>query len=199
MTKKNKILLLLSFLIFILLLITVVINKTVFLDKIIYESIKSIQNPFLNKIFIGITKLGNAIPVTLICIIYVLLNREEGKYVIACVITSMLLNLLLKNIVSRTRPDAIWLIKESGFSFPSGHAMASMALYGMLFYFISLKKFNYKKLVLGLMISLIILIGISRIYVGVHFPSDILAGFSLSFCVVLIYIYLYQKEVEYVS
>ena len=198
MTKKHKILFILAITIFLLLLLAVIL-KADSLDKTIYNSIKNLRTSYLNDIVIVITKLGNALPVTLICIVYFILKPKEGKYVIACVITAFLMNLLLKNIVARTRPNSLWLIKETGFSFPSGHAMASMSLYGMILYFINVNNIQYKKLITTLLSGLIILVGLSRVYVGVHFPSDILAGFSLSFSIVLIYCYLYQKEVEYVS
>ncbi len=199
MTKKHKTLLILTTTVFIFLLLAVLLKKTDIFDQIIYDKIRSIKLPYLNDIAILITKLGNIVPVTIVCIIYLILKPKEGKYVIACVITSLMLNLLIKNLVARVRPDSIWLIKETGFSFPSGHAMASMSLYGMILYFINVNNIQYKKLITTLLSGLIILVGLSRVYVGVHFPSDILAGFSLSFSIVLIYCYLYQKEVEYVS
>jgi undecaprenyl-diphosphatase len=107
----------------------------------------------------------------------------------------VLLNQVLKRIIRRPRPTGINLIKENGFSFPSGHSMVSMAFYGVLIYLINKSKLNKEtKLLLSLLLSILILfIGISRIYLGVHYASDVLAGFSLSLAYLIISIYIYEK------
>lgn len=92
-----------------------------------------------------------------------------------------LLNYILKNIFHRARPDIPHLVKVSGYSFPSGHAMVSATFYGMLGYLIwvNLRKSNKPSWhIIVLTVMFIIAIGISRIYLGVHFPSDVLAGFA---------------------
>lgn len=101
-----------------------------------------------------------------------------------------LLNQILKNIVQRPRPTEFRMIDESGYSFPSGHSMASAAFYGFLIYLVY-KKVKNKKLkitIITLLSLLIILIGISRIYLGVHYTSDVLAGFFVSISYLTIYI-----------
>lgn len=71
------------------------------------------------------------------------------------------------------------LVEESGYSFPSGHSFVSIAFYGFLIYLIINSKLKKQtKIVLSIVLaSLILLIGISRIYLGVHYPSDVTAGF----------------------
>lgn len=144
-----------------------------------------------------VTKLGGAITLTLITIILLLglKNKKIGLLVALNLIISTGLNLLLKNIVQRPRPNEFRLIDETGYSFPSGHSMVSMAFYGFLIYLIY-KFVKSKRLKWTLMIVLsilIITIGISRIYLGVHYTSDVLAGFTISVSYLIIYTSIVKK------
>src|SRR5699024_2347709 len=93
-----------------------------------------------------------------------------------------LLNYVLKILFSRNRPADINLIVETGFSFPSGHAMMSLGIYGFLIYLLLLSDKNKISKIIGtcFLILLIFLIGISRIYLGVHYATDVIAGFIIS-------------------
>lgn len=111
------------------------------------------------------------------------------------------LNQLLKFIIQRPRPIGYRIVEEKGYSFPSGHSMASTAFYGFLIYLIY-KKIKNKYLKYGLIIGLTLLIlsiGISRIYLGVHYTSDVLAGLCISISYLIIFTtyakpYLNKKE-----
>ena len=125
---------------------------------------------------------------------------KEKKYLfyiginLGCV---YILNTVIKFLVQRPRPEGIRLIKETGFSFPSGHAMVSTAFYGYLFYLIYHSSLPKKVRVLALFgfALLTFLIGISRIYLGVHFASDVLAGFALGLAYLILFItFFYEKE-----
>ena len=106
-----------------------------------------------------------------------------------------MLNLILKNIFLIPRPDTLTLISENGFSYPSGHAMTSLAFYGFLIYLVyqKMKPSILKKMIILLFILLIFLIGFSRIYLGVHHFSDILGGYLISFAYFILFIKLSQK------
>ena len=99
------------------------------------------------------------------------------------------LNLLLKNIVERPRPEGYRLITETGYSFPSGHSMISAAFYGLIIYFIwkNVKDKKLKYISCTLLGILIVLIGISRIYLGVHYASDVIGGFTISIVYLIIF------------
>lgn len=109
------------------------------------------------------------------------------------------LNFLLKIIVRRPRPEEINIIIESGFSFPSGHAMMSIALFGMLIYFAYkfIKNKGVKIFLIVLFSILTFLIGTSRIYLGVHYFSDVLAGFLIGYAVLSGNIYIFNRLYNY--
>lgn len=90
------------------------------------------------------------------------------------------LNTILKHLFQRQRPDLPWLVEAAGFSFPSGHAMMSFIFYGLLGYLtlLNLARKEKRRTVIGVTAIIILLIGLSRIYLGVHYPSDVLAGFA---------------------
>lgn len=117
-------------------------------------------------------------------------NKKIGVSIISNLAIITVLNQLLKRIVQRPRPTEFRIVEESGYSFPSGHSMVSMAFYGYLIYLIyKYVKNKYVKWISIILLSLLIcLIGISRIYLGVHYTSDVLGGFLISISYLIIYI-----------
>jgi undecaprenyl-diphosphatase len=112
----------------------------------------------------------------------VLHHRLELLLFIGVVVGSPILNLLLKEIFQRARPDLHRLIEIGGYSFPSGHAMNAFTVYGILTFLLWRHIFNRSGRTLLLLFSsfFIIMIGVSRIYLGVHYPSDIIGGYFAS-------------------
>lgn len=111
------------------------------------------------------------------------------------IIVAGLSNVALKQVINRARPDAEHLVSVASLSYPSGHAMSAISFYGFLIYIIyNLKLNSWIKSVLIAIFSLLILaIGISRIYLGVHYPSDVAGGFIAGFiwvvfCVILFHV-----------
>ena len=102
---------------------------------------------------------------------------------------SALTNFTLKQLLQRERPMGYRIIDESGYSLPSGHSMVSMAYYGFLIYLIyKYVKNKYIKWTLIVLLSLLIVnIGVSRIYLGVHYTSDVIAGFLVAITYLIIF------------
>lgn len=106
-------------------------------------------------------------------------RKIEAFYLgINMVVVAGIINQILKHVFQRPRPDFLRLASAHGFSFPSGHAMGSMLLYGTLLIFITVwTKNRYVHWIAGILLAiLVLLIGMSRIYLGVHYPSDIMGG-----------------------
>ena len=148
----------------------------------------------ITPIAIAITQLGGAIFLIVLAIILsiIIKNKKDTILIWVNLVTSTLLNQILKHIVQRPRPTEFRIIDESGYSFPSGHSMVSAAFYGFLIYLID-KNIKNKHLKWGLIIGLgllTILIGTSRIYLGVHYTSDVLAGFLISISYLIIFTHL---------
>ena len=131
-----------------------------------------------------ITNFGGAIIlIVLAFMLFIFIkNKKIGVSIISNLAIITVLNQLLKRIVQRPRPTEFRIVEESGYSFPSGHSMVSMALYGYLIYLIyKYVKNKYLKWISIILLSILICsIGISRIYLGVHYTSDVLGGFFIS-------------------
>lgn len=141
-----------------------------------------------------ITNFGGVIGLTLIGIIVCTILVIKKKKLMGCLVllnlaVSGALNQALKRIVQRPRPTEYRLIEENGYSFPSGHSMVSAAFYGFFIYLIfkNVKNKYIKWGSITLLSILIILIGTSRIYLGVHYTSDVLAGFVISISYLVIF------------
>ena len=139
-----------------------------------------------------ITNFGGAIMLIILApMLFIFIkNKKIGVSVILNLVIITVLNQLLKRIVQRPRPTEFRIVEESGYSFPSGHSMVSMAFYGYLIYLIyKYVKNKYLKWISIILLSILICsIGISRIYLGVHYTSDVLGGFFISISYLIIYI-----------
>ena len=168
-------------------------------DSFIYNHVKKLINPNTTKFFKIVTELGNYTVMIPIIIIFYLFNKDKSfnKYFTINLISVFLSNFIVKSIIRRDRPIDINLIIENGFSFPSGHSMVSFAFYGFLIYYLyhtDLKK-PLKYSLMALLGFIILLIGLSRIYLGVHYASDVIGGFLLAFIYLVIYIkFIYKRE-----
>src|SRR5678809_129384 len=157
------------------------------IDMLIFDKIKPRVNENNNKTMLFITLLGKhqfLIPANLILIFYFLLIKKQTWFsirVITIAISSLVLMLLLKQLFQRKRPLSPLLKAAKGLSFPSGHAIMAVTFYGLLIYILqhSITIDWLKWLVTVLVTVLIILIGFSRIYLRVHYASDVAAGFII--------------------
>jgi len=152
------------------------------IDNEVYEFIYSSESFITTSIMLGYTKIGEVwsmILLSLLIVCYLMLKRMkiEALFFALSMILSGILNPLLKNIFDRERPTLLRLIDITGFSFPSGHAMGSCAFFGSLAILISKNtSSSFKPYFIGLCVFTILMISISRVYLGVHYPTDIIAG-----------------------
>ena len=193
LNNKRWIIVFIALIVFFAILEDVFEEEILMIDTVVYKfAVEFLRNDILTVIMKIITSFGNAIPVLLIAII-IIINTKDKKmpiWIILNLFFATVLNQILKYIVQRNRPEGYRLIDESGYSFPSGHSMVSTAFYGFLIYLV-IKKVKNKYLINVLVILLgilIVLIGFSRVYLGVHYASDVIAGFFISIAYLIVFI-----------
>jgi membrane-associated phospholipid phosphatase len=165
-----------------------VLNKTK-LDESVFAYLKNHVSERNNDVMQFFTFLGThefLIPANLLLIAYFLFIKKHKWYSIkvpAIALSSLGLMFLLKHTFNRQRP-AIPLLEEArGLSFPSGHALMSVTFYGLLIYIIfkNVRNREFKWTLITMLILLILIIGFSRIYLRVHYASDVMAGYCIGF------------------
>lgn len=176
---------------FLIIIVIIMFNMNAIqhIDNRVTLSIISWRTPQLSSFFSAVTILANPTSVVttvliLAIIAYVLTKRFHLPLwiILTNSIGSLGLNPLVKNIVQRSRPDEeLRLVQEASYSFPSGHAFASMVAFGcvILLLLLFLKPSAFRGVLIVLSFVTILLIGFSRIFLGVHYLSDVVAGFSL--------------------
>lgn len=198
LNNKRWIVLSILIVIFVMIAEDVFENELFQSDFIIYDFLVAHRTPFLTSLFKCITHFGGAIvllSITVLCSIFI--KKKKYKYIIPINLGLIVcLNIVLKNFFERPRPDNFRIIEETGFSFPSGHSMASMAFYGYLIYLIfkNVKNKKWRNILCIFLGIFVFLIGFSRIYLGVHYTSDVIAGFcfSMVYLIFMISIGLYK-------
>ena len=197
--KLDKVWIVATIFIILFILWTIFVLKGYFisLDYQIFDFIhQNLLNRYIMFFLKGVTNLADLFFILLLIIIaFCCFKRKLGTSITLNAIMVSLLNLLLKNIFMIARPDTFNFIKETGFSYPSGHAMISLAFYGFIIYLIykKMKDKHLKCIFIFLFVLCIFLIGFSRIYLGVHHFSDIIGGYLISFAYLLLFIKLVKK------
>lgn len=158
-------------------------DQTQAIDKTLMLLIKQLHSPLLDGVMRGASIIGGTVVVALICLILgaIFWVRQQRIYFTALAITAIGgtgLNLLIKQLFNRQRPQ-LWQIttgEPNTPSFPSGHAMLSLVIYGFIAYLLARHFRRWRWWIVSLIIVLIVLIGFSRVYLGVHWFTDIVAG-----------------------
>lgn len=182
--------------VFLVLLEDVLEGGLIKLDEAAYVLIvEHLRTDWLTPIMESISAL--ATPVTLLVMLLLIVAFAPGRRPGACCALNLalvvVLNQVLKFLVQRPRPEGFRLAAETGFSFPSGHSMAAMAFFGLLIWMV----WHYERdraVRIGCSVALaalIVAVGVSRIYLGVHYASDVVAGF----CVSLAWLAFYTRAV----
>jgi membrane-associated phospholipid phosphatase len=191
----------LSLVAFVLITRNVFILKNEVFDYKVFDFLQEHVNEKRNNLMLFITFLGThlfLIPANLVLIVYFLFIRKHKWYSIkipVIAITSLLLMVLLKNLFGRQRPDIPLLREAHGLSFPSGHALMSVTFYGLLIYIVwnTVTRPWLKWTLVILLFLLIIVIGFTRIYLRVHYPSDVFAGFAIGFLWLFISVWIMRR------
>lgn len=182
--------------IFILSLVTfVLVTRHIFVlkdqdfDYRVFSFLKTHVSEKNNDIMLFFTFLGThvfLIPANFVLIFFFLFIKKHRWYSIripAIALSSLALMFILKNLFGRQRPDIPLLREAAGLSFPSGHAFMSVTFYGLMIYIVweTIKRPWLKITLAVLLVLLIHIIGFSRIYLRVHYASDVIAGFATGF------------------
>ena len=188
--RMKKTLLFGSIGLFLLLTLFVALKLTTPIDTAFSKWMFQLHNPVFTAFFRFITDFGYIqILLILLVIILIVFHKYRFAYILPIHVTiSVIFNMILKNIFARPRPEMLRLIDEVGFSFPSGHAMVTMVAYGYLIYvvhhYIQQKWLRYS--LIAFLVFIIVSVGLSRIYLGVHYLTDVLAGYSISLFYLLV-------------
>ena len=207
MTKKRAIISGICLMVFIIITWIVSSGRELAFDTVICEWFYSLRTPWLTEAVKGITFMGNTKTIVAICILLLVVPLVKGKSgwqitkkfgipVAVVAIVGSAINKTIKHIMVRPRPDvSLHLIEQGGWSFPSGHSISGLLLYGFMVWLLR-RYFEDRRIVNIATVVLTILwvgIGLSRIYLGVHYPTDVLGGWLLGTVVMIAAIVIIDK------
>ena len=179
----------------------VLTDKDIIFDSAVYDFVSNFfisesMTPFVS----FITWFGSVMGIIVVSIIVFLIFRDK-KIIVSVsslMIISTILNSVLKLIFARIRPNINPMVMETSYSFPSGHSMACIVLYGFIIYLVynHVDRKSVKYGIILLLSILIILVGFSRIYLGVHYFSDVIGGFVFGILYLFVYINVMKKVIK---
>ncbi|UYZ21235.1 phosphatase PAP2 family protein [Mesobacillus jeotgali] len=173
-------------------------------DQVVIDAVQGLEAEGLTAAMKFFTYIGSlkfivilTIPIFLF-LFYVLRHRLEILVFLSVVYITPILNRLLKLYFHRERPDFHRLIEIGGYSFPSGHAMNAFSFYSILAFLLwrNVPTWLGRVTIIILSTFMILAIGLSRVYLGVHYPSDIIGGFLASGLWVAAVIWFFQRYKE---
>lgn len=182
----------------------IVLQRTGFDDRV-FELLQPHVSDANSQIMLFVTFFGThkfLIPANLLLIAYFLFIKKHKWYSIkvpAIALSSLALMFGLKYLFGRPRPNVPLLFQAEGLSFPSGHALFSITFYGLLVYLIynGVKQKGLKWTLILLLILFMTVIGFSRVYLRVHYASDVIAGFCVGFAWLVFTIWLLNRMERY--
>lgn len=170
-------------------------------DTVIYNLVTTNMNEFwtgFNRVFtfLSSTELIVSVCVILFGVFFYLKKRNISYFVVGSLALSTTVNNIVKLIVRRERPTVLELVEEGTFSYPSGHTMCATSLYLLLVYLVIKSDISKRlKIVLSVILSIIpFLVAISRIYLGAHFASDVIAAIILAIILLIVEVNLLVKK-----
>lgn len=179
-----------------------VVNEYEFKMDVFNKVIAQNRVDGLTKFFKVFTHIGSFYTLAVLTIVgfcvlfFVLKKKRLAVFTTSSFVGVCLANYVLKRIIQRPRPMKFMIIAEHGFSFPSGHAMMTFAFFALAIYCVYklIKNKPLKISLIALFSVLIISVSFSRIYLGVHYLSDILAGWLITFAIVAVFVALYKSK-----
>jgi len=201
MAKENSklILSLISLAVFFFILMGIVITGSFQIDNLINQQISLLQNSLLDQIFIF---LGNYLKSILIGIglvaifaLYIGKRKKESLILAASIGLGFIFEQIIKFAIQRPRPEA-HLVQELTYSFPSGNSIFSVILFSLLVYFYKDKiKNNALKIIfISINILLVLFVGFSRIYINVHWFTDVIGGYAAGFFIVVVILWIFELK-----
>jgi undecaprenyl-diphosphatase len=171
-------------------------------DRALIDIVQGWESPGLTSVMLGLSWIGGTGAVIVISLVsmltmYVVLkHRIELVFFVVSVLGSYGLNMLLKWLFHRERPDFHRIIQVEGFSFPSGHAMQAFALYATLTFLLwrHVPSRAGRAVLVAVSALLMLAIGTSRVYLGVHYPSDVLGSYAASACWFCLAVYAFRVK-----
>ncbi|MGF1477888.1 MAG: phosphatase PAP2 family protein [Cyanophyceae cyanobacterium] len=159
-------------------------QETQAIDTAILQALRANHTLLLDQIALGVTFLGEPLVLVILSAAFGAMLLWQQQWVSAAALTittggGVGLNYLLKDFFARQRP-ALWerIVDVKQYSFPSGHAMISLVVYGFVGYWVATRYRRWRSLTITTIVCLIAAIGLSRLYLGVHWPTDIAAGYA---------------------
>lgn len=190
-----------SFIFFVLTGLGIYVGQFDTFDAAVIDFVQGYESKLLTATLLTFTYIGSFLGTIIIYFILFYLFwrfnwRAEAILLTGVVLSTPIINLILKELMQRPRPEFFHLIEVKGYSFPSGHTMSAVSLYGIVLILVWFKLRNIgERIFLTVVISFIIIaIALSRIYLGVHYPSDIIGGIFMSNFIISLTFYLYLTE-----
>lgn len=169
-------------------------------DNNVFNLVTTNENSFLENMYRVFTFLGSTEFIVGACLVifvlFIIIKKKEiGFVIVGSVVISTIVNNVIKLIFRRERPLVRRLVEEKSFSFPSGHTMAAVTLYGILIFFVMRSKLNKTvKIAISIVLGLLpICVAVSRIYLGAHFASDVIGAAVTSSALLFIETYFANK------
>lgn len=160
------------------------------IDWVVYHLVQNLKCDFMTSFFKLCSNLGSTWFYVILVLLLVIFKNKKDIWVGIHLLIIQGINRFIKAFVKRARPPQIYhLVKETNYSFPSGHSMSAMAGYGLLIIEVQKSSLKYKTIIKVFLAIMIFLIGLSRIYLGVHYFSDVIGGFLLSLSYLLFIYY----------
>ena len=199
--KKEYYLIAILLILFVFLTIFVMSGKTLMIDETVFNKIINFKSDKTTTFLYWVTSLASSVGLLILLLVtFIIFLRKKSisdfKYIVINVFTGIVLMQGLKLLIQRTRPVWKW-ITEDGFSYPSGHTITAFLFFGTLILLISKKVTGKKRTILITILSiLIVLTGLSRIYFGVHYLTDVVASIILGSIILIISNIFMNKEFD---